>query len=1143
MITTNVAHLNAHQHSNEPMSIFNRLDVSLKVTPKKYCTGPSGRLDYTKVREGECPIDVSEITYSVNKEKKITLTYGPKICWSKYESVVMKRAVAHRARQAKCVADFNTKNEAAYCRKCCHDVTRCDCGDEREECKPVVKNQGLISATRRIYQRLNPASRNTEAGVALVRLLTMTSTITQETPVFTAFLTNKITRGCTELFWAVLDYNEFVFLLFMLLNLLVMWHLPVEIVLIYAIVLCYLAYSIVYNTHIVATRLITSRLIRSFQDRVPELATELLDYVFFVPAVAVGLVLVRRLMTGLQFMNQGNLQPTGLKDIQKRIEEPTEWATRDSVKADFVVSHKSKTTTATDLGDKVSQYTYTITGPAKEEGKQVRCTALRVCGDYVVLPKHSYMLMDLTGAYKFEQKSKRSCGVYERVYFDSVTMHPVMKDHVCLRASGIPRNGDIRELFPEKFTRGDVEATIVLPSNRERPTLLAAFKNDILTTAIPGGISGFCGITNGETLNGDCCSAWISRGTVNTIIGLHNGRTGNLVISEFVPRSCFDFIDQDLVIDVQGVTLQKKMPPPLVSINTVCGGKLYDEDIYTSVEPDPRSCVNFATMHPDGRAPIVEVYGAVDGTRATTFSTITATKISPFLAMEGYERKHGKPAFNANRNFAATYQKAQHPMRALPPEALTWAVADYLKEMLSKIREIGYTFGPLNMFEALNGRKMFGQSINAMNMATSPGIGLSGSKKDHMDVVNDDKVGNIYTAKPYVLDEVKRIEEILASGNRCAPISKGALKDEPTPIGKEKVRIFYVMPLAFLIIGRMVLCSILAFLNSFPLLSEQWYGMRTTTDEWEQAYDFLNAFGGKEIMNGDYSAYDQTISSQVIEAVGTIFYALGEAMGYTPYWLTVLHSWFADIANPIYAFNGTLLSFYGYMPSGNPGTVAINGIGNSLLKRCFFYMQWCDNYGRPPDVGIFRDYCKFGFVGDDSVGAISQEIPWFHMMHYRDWCRDHGITYTMPDKSKDMVYYFDLEHASLCKRTFRVVPVDVSIHPSKRVVMAPIEIESILKSWHNLHKPQEDEWLVVRNNITQGLREVARHPEEVFNPIVFALRRAMMNCPEAPFIPELSRSYQEWQLDIYDRYNSTPENSVSSLEDDINEYISKMWDD
>jgi hypothetical protein len=149
------------------------------------------------------------------------------------------------------------------------------------------------------------------------------------------------------------------------------------------------------------------------------------------------------------------------------------------------------------------------------------------------------------------------------------------------------------------------------------------------------------------------------------------------------------------------------------------------------------------------------------------------------------------------------------------------------------------------------------------------------------------------------------------------------------------------MPLAFLIIGRMVLCSILAFLNSFPLLSEQWYGMRTTTDEWEQAYDFLNAFGGKEIMNGDYSAYDQTISSQVIEAVGTIFYALGEAMGYTPYWLTVLHSWFADIANPIYAFNGTLLSFYGYMPSGNPGTVAINGIGNSLLKRCFFYMQWC----------------------------------------------------------------------------------------------------------------------------------------------------------------------------------------------------------
>lgn len=1142
MITTNVAHLNAFQHSNEPMSIYNRIDIALRVTPKKYCSGPNGRLDYTKIRDKESPINVAEITYKVTRDKKVTVSYGLPVCWDEYADTMIDKAMAHRKRQAQCVEDFNSQNNDSYCRACYRNLKRCECEEgDQIICRPIVHNQGLISATRRIYKRFNPGTNNTEAGMALVRLLTMTSTITRETPVFTLFFTNRCTRAFTELFWAVLDYNEFTLLSLIILTLISSAYLPFVVFVLYIVFITYLAYSVVYNTHIVATRLVTTRLIRSFQDRMPELATELLDYIFFVPAIAVGLVLMRRLMTGMQFLNQGNLRPTTMEDVEKRITEPTEWAQRDSIRAEFVVSQKSKTTTALDMGDKVAQYTYTITGPAKQAGKQVRCTALRVCGDYVVLPKHSYELIDTSQGFKFVQHSKRANGVYDRVFLNPSTCHQVKEDHVCLRATGIPRNGDIRDLFPETVTYGDVEATIILPDNRPRPVLLACYKERITTTATE--ISGFCGTTLGETLNGDCCSAWVSRGRVNAIIGLHNGRSHNLVISEFIPRSAFDFINADLVVTVQGVTLHHKMPPPLMSIDTSCGGKMFDEDIYTSVEPDPRSCVNFATMHPDGRAPIVEVYGAVDGTRATAFSTITATKLSPHLAAAGYPRKHGKPAFNANRNFAATYQKAQFPMRAILPEALSWAIADYVQPLVEKIHSIKYYYSPLTMFEALNGRRVYGQHINAMNMATSPGIGLSGTKKDHMDVINDDKQGNIYTAKPYVAAEVQRIEAILGSGSRCAPISKGALKDEPTPIGKEKVRVFFVMPMAFLIVGRQILAPILCFLLAFPLLSEQWFGMRTTTDEWQQAYDHLNTFGGREIMNGDYSAYDQTISSQIIEAVGVIFYAIGEAMGYTPYWLGVMHSWFADIANPVYAFNGTLLSFFGYMPSGNPGTVAVNGIGNSLFQRSFFYTEWVLQYKTPPPVGIFQQYCKFGFVGDDSIGGVSADIPWFNMPNFRDWCFAHGIKYTMPDKGEDMVHHFDLEHASLCKRTFNVVTVEEDIHPTGRIVLAPIEIESILKSWHNLHKPQEDEWLIMRNNITQGLREVARHPQDVFDPIVQALRQALAACPEAPHIPEVFRTYNEWQLDIYARYNSSPESAVRTLEEDINDYLQRMWED
>jgi hypothetical protein len=1142
LITTNVPHLNAYAYSNEPMSIFNRINMMLMVRPKSYCRAESGKLDYTKVKDGECPIEVSEMTYCCDPQGKVTITYAPTICWTEMEAIVMQRATKHRAHQDKCFADFKKKDHAVYCRDCMHEISRCSCEGGPNECRPMVENQGLVTTAHRLSRYFWPKERNPEAGVALVRLLTMTSSLTREAPILTRYFSNKVTCLFTEIIWAVAEYNEWTLTFSFLLFCYIVSSMDPLVSLTFFTLLAYLAYSVIYNTHVVATRLVTDKLVRSYRDRAPEVASELLDYVFFLPAIAVCLVFVRRLMVGMTFLNQGNLQPTGLSDITKRYLEPSEWAARGDVRAEFVASQKTKTTTASDVADKVARYTFTVSGPAKTAGKTVRCTALRVYSHHVVLPKHCYLEMDTDKPFVFLHEAKTTNGEFQNVYLDASTCRDIMKDHVCIAAVGLTTTGDIRDLFAESFSLGQVLTTIVLPGGRDRPIVPAEYSSRILTSAlVKDGIKGFLGETEGITLNGDCCSAWVSMGKTNAIIGLHNGRAKNLVVSEFVPRSCFDYLDEDFFVEVQGVVLNKKTAPPLVEIET----RMYGDEFYDAVEPDERSCVNFATMHPDGRCPIVEIYGSVKGTRSKSRSTVCATKLSPFLAAEGYPRKHGPPAFDqgANRIFANTFQKGQHPMKTVDPVAVTWAIADYLKPLVEKIHELKYYFTPLNLYESLNGRHMPAQHVMPMNMATSPGLGLSGTKKDHMDVVNDDKFGNIYTAKDYVVEEVARIESILASGNRAAPISKGAMKDEPTLIGKLKVRIFYVMPLVFLIIGRMILCPILCFLNSVPLLSEQWYGMRTTTDEWAQAYDYLGELGSDHVMNGDYSAYDQTISSQFITASGVIFYALAEAMGYSKYWLTVLHSWFADIANPIYAFNGTLLSFFGYMPSGHNGTVVVNGTNNSLLKRCFFYQMWLFHYGRPPAVGIFRNHCHFGFVGDDSIGTVDQELSWCNMQEYCAWCRAHGITYTMPDKSSDMVNFISLGKASLCKRSFRVLEVDTVVNESGRIVLAPIEVESILKSWHNLHKPQEDEWLVVRNNITQGLRELARHDRSVFDPIVMALRSALMSMGnEAPYIEEVSWSHERWQLDIQDRYNVKPENNTT-LADDINEYIRGMWDD
>lgn len=1136
LLTSNVAHINAFHHSHEPQSILNRLNIALKVSPKPYCECPNtGKLLSHCIREGEEPLQVQVMSYKVNpKNKKVTVSYSAPVCWRVFAPRMMRMASDHRDEQQACLDAFNSIGTSVYCRNCYRESHRCTCRPgEKVECTPVVATQGLVGLCRDLHKRFNPDTDNSDAGAAIVRILSRTSTFTAECEVLTRCCCNKYTRMLTELFWAIAEYNQYLLISFIIMTYVMMRSVDSTVFLLYAITGGYLGYSVLYNTHIVVTELVTNRLVGAYRERLPNVATELLDYVFFAPVIAIGLVVTRRLLMGANVIaQQGNLQPATMQDIQDRATAPTEWAKRDAIRSEFVVSQRSKTTTAVDVAAKVAQYTYSVSGPSLKEGKVVKCVGIRIRGNYVLLPKHSFKEMDTTSPYTFKQETLRANGIYQNILFDVATKRDVGADHVCVRGVGLPNNGDLRPLIAESCTKGLREAVIVLPQGRPSPSLVATYKTGLQTEAAT--INGFCGETQGETVRGDCCAAWVSKGPENAIMGFHNGRRRDFVVSEFIPKSAFDFLEEVQTISVQGVEVNVSGPPPLLEINTVC----YDEDIYTGVEPDPRSCVNFSTMHPNGTTPIVDVFGAVDKTRARPYSTIVSTTLSPFLEEEGYPQLWGQPQIDPNRNFAATFLKAQFPMSTLPLEAVQWAIADYVKPLIDKIRDLSYYWKPLSRHEALNGRREFGQHVNRMNMQTSPGLGLTGTKADHMDVTVDETVGNIYTAKPHITKEIDRLEDILSSGCRCAPISKGALKDEPTLKTKTKVRVFFVMPIAFLIIGRMILCPILCLLASNPLLSEQWYGLRTTTDEWNQVRDHLNVFGGQHLLNGDYSSYDQALSTQLIDAAGEIFVILGSHMGYSDYWLTVMRSWFADISNPIYAFNGTLLSFAGYNPSGHGATVAVNGLCNSLLLRCFFFMMWILNYGCPPPLGTFYKYCRFGFVGDDSVGAVSHVIPWFNMINFGNWCASFGMTYTMPDKTDKMLPYVTLEQASMCKRKFRRIAS--KLHPSGFITLAPIEVNSILKSWHCLRKPQEDEWLIVGPNITQGLRELARHPQEVFEPLHGALVRALARIPSAPVISHLDRTYEDWQVDIASRYNEEVNPEHDGFDDNIRRYLEEF---
>lgn len=1122
ILGTNDWTLGAAEQSNDPQSIYNRVDVKLHVECYDYCRGPGGKLLPEKIRKDEngCPImhlKAREMVYKVENGKVSKSFTGEWYDMNVMIAMLVRRAKLHAEQQERNFQMFQEQSRLQICRECCHFKGVCSC-EKPDFCSPIIKNEGVITSAistivRTIRGRGNSADR-VETGRAVLSVLRTCAFTTTDSLVIKKFLVNRFTCFATKMAWRFAGKFEFTILCSIMMYLCLWSALNGGMFILLNLFLIYLTYAIVYTSGRAAADIVAEQITDAYADGLPEMAVSLLDGVLYLPMALAAITMLRFTVRNVSFNHEGNLAPKSMFEIQQRNDEPTQWAEMPDVRSDVIASHKTKTTTWQDVAGLAQRHTYDVSVPTKD-GRLVSCVANRVHSNWVILPKHSFKEMKTDEAMTFRTVGKKKVNsVFSKCRFDTRTITPVMKDHIAVVVDGLPDEGSMLDYFVDNPPLTKVEARIALRVPfEEMPSVLCKYDEYNMES---GRLHGFGGHTIGSTSRGDCATPWIAVGTDNYILGLHNGRQNDFAVCEFIPRSALQFMLERTteVIKHEGfeITVPISPPPPLLEIDTVCFGN----DIYSSNEVHPKAACRFPVIKEE-RVPMYDVYGSAVSTMATQVSRVVPTKLSPFLEKEGLVQKWGKPPTGPIRNFAASFQAAQYPALSVDPTALSWAVLDYVCPMVEQIHKLGYYFQPLNMWEAFNGRKE--QGINPMRMETSAGIGLPGKKLDNADVhIDPDTQQKSYTPRPEVAVEVARLQEKLKKRERCSPISKGSIKDEPTLIGKLKARIFFILPMCFLIIGRMLLCPVIAFIAANPLLSENWFGVRTTTEEWDQVYEHVNYWGGEHVMNGDYKSYDQTISTQLIWAVGSIFSILASALGYKLDSIISLETWFADIASPVYAFNGTIMRFFGYQPSGNPATVLVNGLVNGLLFRVFFYLNWLSIHRRTPPVGIFRQYVRCGFVGDDSLCAVDPVVAkWFNMVNFSAWLKSIGITYTMPDKVSKIIPHVPLGRASICKRSFRVVPTCLEETNVSYYVNAPIEIDSILKSWHNLHHRQENEWLVVSNNIIQGLRELARHPKDQYVDIQSRLIRALV-AANAPKIPEVHTTWEEWQIDIERRH-------------------------
>lgn len=466
----------------------------------------------------------------------------------------------------------------------------------------------------------------------------------------------------------------------------------------------------------------------------------------------------------------------------------------------------------------------------------------------------------------------------------------------------------------------------------------------------------------------------------------------------------------------------------------IFGKKMLEEQAVHAKSP-----VNFLEV--DDVAPNIKVYGSCFG-RATYHSKVVPSILSDHVHQVcGIAQQWGKPAFHKGKAWIDTLKYSSKPCVGMPPSLVDLAVVDYLGPLYKLLNDrpgLRSEVRPMTEMEVVCGKdgKKF---IRKMDPNTAIGPPETGKKVTRMTYLDPADFEGF--ACPAELDQVYwteyyEAEEIWDSGLRYHATFKGFLKDEPTPLTKDKVRIVQGAPIILQIGVRKYFLPIARILSLFPRISECAVGLNCMGPEWEDFQAHIKQHGTDRILAGDYSKYDLRLPAQLTLAAFKILIAIAKHCGYSDSALRIMRGIATDICYPTVAFNGDLLQFVGINPSGQNLTVYINGLASSIALRCAYF----DIVPKSKHIP-FREVCALGTYGDDVKSSVKHGYDEFNHVSVADFLARHDMAFTMPDKTSTPVPYMTDEEADFLKRRNIYIP-ELEQH------VGALDEMSIFKSLH-----------------------------------------------------------------------------------------------
>lgn len=786
-----------------------------------------------------------------------------------------------------------------------------------------------------------------------------------------------------------------------------------------------------------------------------------------------------------RFSAQGNLQPTTYEDVVERDEEASDWS--KVYIAPLPVSHKSMTTThsqfrkmlennlchiRTDGGSEmnilfVRSNLGLVPGhmldqhPTKKVKGELICTFTRMSSSYT---RGTFRArLSRTYSYSIPNIDVRVVWVPNAPSFKDITAYLPLFHGTALNAALLKKDsgGEVRQSLVRAKPQGNT------------------FDYDL----------------DYPTYYGLCGAVLYSLGTSSTILGIHvAGVTGQ------VHGRAACVLQRD-------ITAAEEY---LHSVPGYCGAvsegtmptKIYEKQFFVGAEIHPKDPVNYLDS-----GSTIECYGSVIG-RSTARSEVCVTPISQWVTIHtGVANEYGPPKFKGPNG-----SQPWHPWRealnvsgqttiGLPGDLLSKCVEDYRRPLLDLLTDQSWwkkELIPLTEIQnvsGIDGRKF----IPPIALNTSVGYPLTGTKQKY--VIDVDDHGEHMCPRnvdPIFWNEAYRMEELYMHGERAYPIFKGCLKDEPTKTTKDKVRVFQACPLAFQLLVRKYYLPILRFLAMNPLVSECAIGINAHGPEWDQLVRHVCKYGDTHILAGDYKKYDLTMSPQIMFASFSIYIDIARECGYTERDLRIMEALATDVCYPVIAYNGTLVSFLGTQPSGQPLTAALNSTAGSLLVRGGYFSL-------VPHAPPFRERVSLITYGDDNEGSVHENVrEYFNHRKFSNFLSTIGLEYTMPDKRSVAVDFLKHDQVDFLKRRSR-------FSEELQHFVAPLDENSIFKSLHTVVRSSalslEEQ---SAQNIDNALREWYYHGREIYRVRLIQMRSVARDAGIAHLCTHLNKHFDYW---------------------------------